>query len=138
MAAQTELLRQLVQGQQAFQQFQQLRGGHSVHQPQAASYLDLLGTQPLLFDKVKEPLDANAWIHIIESKFSLLVVPCSDTNKAHFAAQQLRGTARIWWDNYFAMLPADHVVTWEEFKIAFRAHHIPGYPHRTLVCGGFQ
>jgi hypothetical protein len=23
------------------------------------------------------------------------------------------------------MLPADHVVTWEEFKNAFRAHHIP-------------
>jgi hypothetical protein len=23
------------------------------------------------------------------------------------------------------MLPADHVITWEEFKTAFRAHHIP-------------
>jgi predicted PolB exonuclease-like 3'-5' exonuclease len=23
------------------------------------------------------------------------------------------------------MLPADHVVTWEEFKTAFRGHHIP-------------
>ena len=23
------------------------------------------------------------------------------------------------------MLPADHVVTWDEFKTAFRAHHIP-------------
>jgi sulfur transfer complex TusBCD TusB component (DsrH family) len=23
------------------------------------------------------------------------------------------------------MLPADHVVTWDEFKNAFRAHHIP-------------
>jgi hypothetical protein len=29
------------------------------------------------------------------------------------------------WDNYFAMLPTDHVVTWDEFKNAFRAHHIP-------------
>jgi len=35
------------------------------------------------------------------------------------------GTARIWWDNYRAMLPANHVVTWEEFRTAFRAHHIP-------------
>jgi hypothetical protein len=25
----------------------------------------------------------------------------------------------------FPMLPADHVVTWEEFKTAFRGHHIP-------------
>ena len=23
------------------------------------------------------------------------------------------------------MLPADHVVNWEEFRTAFRAHHIP-------------
>ena len=23
------------------------------------------------------------------------------------------------------MLPADHVVNWNEFKLAFRAHHIP-------------
>jgi hypothetical protein len=38
---------------------------------------------------------------------------------------QLHGTARLWWDNYFAMLPADHVVTWDEFKNAFRAHHTP-------------
>jgi hypothetical protein len=53
----------------------------------------------------------DAWIRTIESKFSLLVVPCSDANKAHFAAQQLHGTARLWWDNYFAMLLANHVVT---------------------------
>ena len=47
------------------------------------------------------------------------------SNKTLFDAQQLRGTARIWWDNYRAMLPADQIVTWEEFRIAFRAHHIP-------------
>ena len=39
--------------------------------------------------------------------------------------QQLRGAARMWWDHYHGMLPADHAVTWEEFKMAFRAHHIP-------------
>jgi hypothetical protein len=42
-----------------------------------------------------------------------------------FTAQQLRGTARIWWDHYYAMQPEGHVVTWEEFWTAFRAHHIP-------------
>ena len=70
-------------------------------------------------------MDADAWIHTIESKFSLLEVPCSDANKAHFATQQLRGTARLWWDHYNVMLPADHIVTWDEFKNTFRAHHIP-------------
>jgi hypothetical protein len=43
-------------------------------------------------------------------------------NKALFAAQQLRGTARIWWDHYYSMQPAGHVVTWDEFRTAFRAH----------------
>ena len=45
--------------------------------------------------------------------------------KVHFAAQQLRGPAMTWWDHFRAMLPAHHVVTWEEFKTAFRGHHIP-------------
>jgi len=82
LAAQTELLRQLVQGQQ-----QQQRGGHHVHQPQAASYQDFLGTQPPLFNKTKEPLDADAWIQTIESKFALLMAPCSEANEARFTAQ---------------------------------------------------
>ena len=120
MAAQTELLRQLVQDQQ-----QQQRGGHNGHQPQAASYSYFLTTQHPLFNKTEEPLDADSWIHTIESKFSLLLVPCTEESKARFAAQQLRGIARLWWDNYNDMLPADNIVTLEEFKAAFRGHHIP-------------
>jgi hypothetical protein len=54
-----------------------------------------------------------------------LPVSCFEANKTLFAAQQLRGIANIWWDNYRAMLPADHVVNWEEFRITFWAHHIP-------------
>ena len=57
--------------------------------------------------------------------FALLLVPCSEANKTLFAAQQLRGTAHIWCDDYRAMLPADYVINWEEFRTAFRAHHIP-------------
>ena len=52
LAAQTELLRQLVQGQQQ----QQQRGGQNVLQPQAASYSDFLGTQPPLFNRTEETL----------------------------------------------------------------------------------
>ena len=105
LAAQTELLRQLVQGQQ------QQRGGQNVHQPQAASYSDFLGTQTPLFNRIEEPLDADAWLRTIESKFSLLLLPCSEANKARYAAQQLRGSERLWRDNYHGMLPANYVVT---------------------------
>jgi hypothetical protein len=74
---------------------------------------------------VDEPLDANAWICTIKSKFSLLSVPCAEANKTRYATHQLRGSTRMWWDHYHGMLPADHVVNWNEFKDAFRAHHIP-------------
>src|SRR6185437_11844200 len=77
------------------------------------------------FNKADEPLDADAWIRTIESKFSLLTTPCSEANKTRYAAQQLRRSARMWWDHYHGMLPADHVVNWNEFKLAFRDYHIP-------------
>jgi hypothetical protein len=123
MARQTELLNLLVQAQQN-QQCQQSRGGRDDPHSQVANYQDFFSTQPSLFSKVEEPLDADAWLRTIESKFALLTIPCADSNKAHFAAQQLRGAARIWWDNYCAMQADGHVISWEEFRNAFRAHHI--------------
>ena len=90
LAAQTEILRQLVQAQQ------QQWGGPHAHQPQEASYQDFLSTQPPLFTKADEPLDVDAWIRTIESKFSLLSVPCSEANKTrtprcNFADQLICG-----------------------------------------------
>src|SRR5688572_31836674 len=120
LAAQTELLRHLVQGQQQHQP----HGGRAQQQPHVARYEDFLGTQPSLFQKTQEPLDTDAWVRTLESKFELLTAPCPDHNKARFAAQQLRGSARLWWDHYHAMLPAGHVVSWNEIKTAFKAHHI--------------
>jgi hypothetical protein len=70
-------------------------------------------------------LDADVWLRVVESKFPLLAGDCPDDTKARFAAQQLHGPARTWWDHFRAMLPADHEVSWEEFKNAFRGHHIP-------------
>jgi hypothetical protein len=121
MARQTELLNQLVQALMG--QFYHQPRGRDEHP--SANYQDFLSTQPPLFHKADEPLDADAWLHTIESKFALLSAPCSDENKALFAAQQLRGTGRIWWDHYYAMQLAGHVVTWDEFRAAFRAYHVP-------------
>jgi hypothetical protein len=121
MARQTELLNQLVQAQMS--QFHHQSRGRDEHP--STGYQDFLSTQPPLFHKADEPLDADAWLRTIESEFALLSTPCSDANKALFATQQLRGTARIWWDHYYAMQPAGHVVTWDEFRTTFRAHHTP-------------
>jgi hypothetical protein len=84
-----------------------------------------LSTQPPLFTKAEDPLDTDVWLRVVESKFPLLTGACPDDTKARFAAQQLHGPARTWLDHLRAMLPADHEVTWEEFKTAFRGHHIP-------------
>ena len=55
--------------------------------PQVAGYSDFLSTQPPLFSKTEDPLDADAWIRTIESKFALLTAPYSEASKDLFAAQ---------------------------------------------------
>jgi hypothetical protein len=78
-----------------------------------------------LFTKAEDPLDADVWLRVMESKFPLLTGDCPDDTKTRFAVQQLHGPAQTWWDHFRAMLPAGHEVSWEEFKTAFRGHHIP-------------
>ena len=60
---QTALLRQLVEQGAA------PRPGH--HPPPVPGYQEFLGTQPLLFHKADEPLEADNWLKTIESKFTL-------------------------------------------------------------------
>ena len=112
---QTAFLRQLVEQGAA------PRPGH--HPPPVLGYQEFLGTQSPLFHKADEPLEADSWLWTIESKFTLH--PYNDNGKEGFAAQQLRGPARTWWDNHVAMFPAGTRFTWAEFKAAFQAHHIP-------------
>jgi hypothetical protein len=123
MAQQNEILRQLVQRQQQPQHF----GGDRQYQrpPAASTYQEFLSTQPPVFTRVEDPLDADVWLRVVESKFPLLAGECLDATKTRFAAQQLYGPAKTWWDHFIAMQPVGHIVTWEEFKTAFRGHHIP-------------
>jgi hypothetical protein len=84
------------------------------------SYSDFLVTQPLVFSRAKDPLEADDWLHTTESKFGLL--HCIEYHKTLYAAQQLRGPAGAWWTSYTAALPADHHVPWDEFRVAFPGH----------------
>jgi hypothetical protein len=69
-----------------------------------------------------DPLEADSWLRTTESKFELL--HCIAYQKTLYATQQLRGAAGAWWASYIATLPDDHHVPWEEFRTAFRAHHL--------------
>jgi hypothetical protein len=122
MAQQNEILRQLAQRQPPPQHYG--GGDHQCH-PAAATYQEFLSTQSPLFTRAEDPLDADVWLRVVESKFPLLNGVCSDVTKVRFATQQLRGLARTWWDHFLAMQPVDHVVEWRELKVAFRGHHIP-------------
>src|SRR5438132_12131519 len=118
MAQQTQLLQMLVRNQMQQQQPHARQG-----QPQLASYSDFAGTHPPIFSKAEDPLEADSWLWLMESKFELLT--SSEEQKTLFAAHQLRGPAASWWETFLAMQPAGHRVPWTEFRIAFKAHHIP-------------
>jgi hypothetical protein len=87
---QTELLRQLVANS--------TRGGNGARNAPAlapTTYSDFASTHPPLFTEAGEPVEANHWLRVMESKFGLL--RCTEVQKTLFAAQQLRGDASAWW-----------------------------------------
>src|SRR5436190_12974650 len=118
VAQQTQILHMLAQNQLNQQQPQGRQA-----QPQATSYNDFAGTHAPIFAKADDPLEADIWIHLMESKFELIT--CTEEQKALFAAHQVRGPAASWWATHLAMQPAGHRVLWTEFSEAFKAHHIP-------------
>jgi hypothetical protein len=76
---QTELLRQLVASC--------TRGGNGARTtpaPALTTYSDFAATHPPLFTEAGEPLEADHWLWVVESKFGLL--HCTDVKKTPFAA----------------------------------------------------
>jgi hypothetical protein len=72
---------------------------HDHLDPQAdCTYRDFLKTQPPVFHKAEEPLEAEDWIRTMEQKFSL--IRCSDMQKTQCAIQQLQGPTSAWWANF--------------------------------------
>ena len=67
LAQETQILQMLAQNQMQQQQPQGRQG-----QPQMASYSDFVGTQPPIFAKTNDPLEADSWLRLMESKFKLL------------------------------------------------------------------
>jgi hypothetical protein len=91
---------------------------------QVTTHAQFIGMKPPTFSKAEDPLEAGSWIKAIEAKFSAFVMPCFEENNANFAALQLQGEALMWWDNFKSM-QRGRAVTWDDFKEAFKSHHIP-------------
>jgi hypothetical protein len=92
------------------------------HQERDSSDSDFLATHLSVFADATDPLEADSWFHSTESKIGLLHY--IEYQNTLYVVQQLRGTDGAWWAFYIAVLPADHHVPWDEFRTAFRAHHL--------------
>src|SRR4051812_16841574 len=85
-------------------------------------------TNPLVFTKSEEPLDADDWLQTMENNLEVAGVGAND--KVLFATHYLDGDARAWWNNVRAMT-GGQMMTWEEFKVKFSRTHVPpGYIKR--------
>src|SRR3954464_6025677 len=84
---------------------------------------DFILLNPPVFRCSSEPLDADDWLRSLERKLETAHVAPGD--HVLFAAYFLEGAALQWWENFVAMQPVGHVVTWQEFCDDFRGYHIP-------------
>jgi LmbE family N-acetylglucosaminyl deacetylase len=106
MAMQTEVQCQILQTQQQVAQRMNRGPPHGANHEgpnQVNTYIQFIAMKPPTFSKAEDPLEAKAWIKAIEAKFSAFMLPCSEENKANFAALQLRGEALMWWDHFKSM-----------------------------------
>src|ERR1041385_5492598 len=94
----------------------------SCHCNVVVSIQDFILLKPPVFRCSYEPLEADDWLRSIERKLDTAHVAPND--RVIFAVYFLEGAALQWWENYVAMQPDGHLVTWQEFCVAFRGYHI--------------
>jgi hypothetical protein len=70
-----------------------------------------------------EPMDADDWLKSVEKK--LQVVQCNNCEMVLLASLQLFGPTTDWWDAYVEAHEEPESINWPEFRVAFRAHHVP-------------
>jgi hypothetical protein len=75
---------------------------NNINNLKSSTYFDFLAIQPPEFAEITDPLEANHWLRVTESKFRLL--HCSEFQKILFVAQQLCGSANAWWATYTATI----------------------------------
>src|SRR3954465_2752239 len=92
------------------------------HRNVVVSIQDFILLKPPIFRCSSEPLEADDWLRSIERKLDTAHVAPHD--RVIFAVYFLEGAAAEWWENYVAMQPDGHLVTWQEFCDAFRGYHL--------------
>src|SRR3954467_3017164 len=87
------------------------------HRNVVLSIQDFILLKPPVFQSFSKPLEADDWLRSIKRKLDTAHVAPDD--RVIFAVYFLEGAALQWWENYVAMQPDSHVVTWQKFCVAF-------------------
>ena len=114
MMQQFELNRQFMQG--IMDQFPRPNANQ---QPLPISLQDFVRLNPAIFRNSVQPLDADDWLHDITFEMDSANVDAA--NYVTFASYFLKGPAAQWWDTHRQTLALGTIITWVEFKTAFRA-----------------
>ncbi|KAK1682504.1 hypothetical protein QYE76_043352 [Lolium multiflorum] len=102
---------------------QQLVNNNQGHHDHPGSKLkNFQNTNPPVFSKTEEPLDADDWLQTMEN--NLEVAGVEENEKVLFATHYLAGPARAWWTSTRAM-NAGQFMTWTDFKLKFSKYHVP-------------
>ncbi|KAK1684100.1 hypothetical protein QYE76_044948 [Lolium multiflorum] len=102
---------------------QQLANNNQGHHDHPGSKLkNFQNTNPPIFNKTEEPLDADDWLQTMENNLEVAQVEAAE--KVLFATHYLAGPARAWWTSTRAM-NAGQMMTWEDFKLKFSKYHVP-------------
>ncbi|KAK1610539.1 hypothetical protein QYE76_034212 [Lolium multiflorum] len=96
--------------------------GHGNHEHPGSKLKNFQHTNPPIFNKTEEPLDADDWLQTMENNLEVAGVEASE--KVLFATHYLSGPARAWWTSARAM-NAGQMMTWEDFKLKFSKYHVP-------------
>ena len=68
-------------------------------------------------------MEADDWLCDVTRQLESAGV--NAVNYFTFATYLLRGPAALWWDTHKSSLAEGTVITWNDFRIAFRARYIP-------------
>ena len=119
--ANTQMLLQLLQERNQGQG-NQGNQGQGNNQPQFAALNQFLANQPKSFSNYAEATDTDDWLVDICKHFECSNVRPEDFVK--FASFQLKDQAVKWFQQYRDS-SGGHVITWDDFRRDFKAHHIP-------------
>ena len=91
--------------------------------PNTTTLQDFIRLNPSVYRSSTQPLDADDWLRDITYEMeSADVAPASYVT---FASFFLKGPAAQWWDSHRRTLPVGTIISWPDFRAAFRARFSP-------------